>query len=417
MQRFAGPRRSRGAGADQFLVKAVNRGLVLNLLRLRGPISRAEMAKAIGLNKTTVSALVEDLARRHLVHEIGAGESTGGRRPRLLTLDASAGYAIGADLGVDYLLVLALNLQGQPVWRRRLEMPPDPEPRAAVERLAGAIEEAMGALPPSPLGVLGAGVGVHGPVEHPSGRLIVAPNLRWTDVPVAEWLSERLAVPVIVDNEANAGALAEVWANLPEEVTSLFYLSVGVGVGAGIVVDGQIYRGWSGTAGEFGHTTVDPAGPACSCGNRGCLEVFVSERALSAYFQRGRSEPASAQPSLTTREIFRAADAGDPAAKAALARVGEYLGLGIANAINTLNPEMVVIGGPMAGAGHHVLNPVRRVVEQRALAFPRSRTRLSVSTLGEEACARGAAAMVLQDFFRVPAKGREPAMPEVSARA
>lgn len=384
--------------ADQYLVKALNKGIVLNLLRLRGPISRADIAKATGLNKTTVSALVDELARQHLVREVGMGESTGGRRPRLLTLNASAGFAIGADLGVDYFLVVALNLQGQPVWKKRVKRAPGTDPKVDVAKLADLIEEAIAAVSPAPLGLLGIGVGVHGPVEHPGGRLLFAPNLGWTDVPVGEWLAERFSAPIVVDNEANAGALAELWAGAGQDVGSLFYFSVGVGLGAGIVIDGEIYRGVAGTAGEFGHTTVDPAGPPCNCGNRGCLEVFVSERALMTYLQRSGPESVSA----SAEEVFQAADAGDAAAISALARLGEYLGIGIANAINTFNPELVVIGGPIARAGHHVLNAARRVVEQRALAFPRSRARIVVSALGEEACAVGAGVMILQEFFRIP---------------
>ncbi|MEW6046532.1 MAG: ROK family transcriptional regulator [Bacillota bacterium] len=384
--------------ADQFLVKALNKGIVLNLLRLRGPISRADIAKATGLNKTTVSALVDELTRQHLVREVGMGESTGGRRPRLLTLNASAGFAIGADLGVDYSLVVALNLQAQPIWTRRVRRAPGTDPKADVNQLAELIEQAVAAVSPAPLGLLGIGLGVHGLVEYPGGRLLFAPNLGWTDVPVGEWLGERFKVPIVVDNEANAGALAELWAGAGQEARSLFYFSVGVGLGAGIVIDGEIYRGAAGTAGEFGHTTVDPAGPPCNCGNRGCLEVFVSERALMAYLQRSSPEPVS----LSAGDVFQAAGAGDAAAISALARLGEYLGIGIANAINTFNPELVVIGGPIARGGHHVLNSARRVVEQRALAFPRGRARIVVSALGEEACAIGAGVMILQEFFRIP---------------
>ncbi|NLG70196.1 MAG: ROK family transcriptional regulator [Firmicutes bacterium] len=390
--------RIRPPTGDQFFVRALNKGIVLNLLRSRGPISRADIAKATGLNKTTVSALVDELLRQHLVREVGMGESSGGRRPRLLTLHAGAAFAIGADLGVDYFLVVALNLQGQPVWKKRVRRIPGPDPKGQVAQLADLVDEAIAAVSSAPLGLLGIGVGVHGPVEHPRGRLRFAPNLGWADVPVGEWLAERFPVPIVVDNEANAGAVAELWCGAGQEVSSLFYLSVGVGLGAGIVIDGEIYRGTGGTAGEFGHTTIDPAGPPCNCGNRGCLEVFVSERALMGYLQRSGSDPAATGP----EEVFQAADAGDANAIAALARLGEYLGIGIANAINTFNPEMVVIGGPVSRAGHHVLNAARRVVEQRARSSPRARARILISSLGEEACAVGAGVLILQEFFRLP---------------
>ncbi|BAS27966.1 ROK family transcriptional regulator [Limnochorda pilosa] len=382
--------------ADQFLVKAFNQGIVLHLLRVQGPLSRADIAKVTGLNKTTVSVLVEELIHRHLVQEVGMGASSGGRRPMLLTLNARAGFVVGADLGVDYFLVVVLDLQAQPIWKRRVHRVPGTDPSTDVRQLADLIADGVAAVSPTPLGLLGIGVGVHGPVEHPGGRLLFAPNLGWTDVPVGELLRERFQVPIVVDNEANAGALSELWY-AAQDADTLFYFSVGMGLGTGIVINGEIYRGAAGTAGEFGHTTIDPSGPPCTCGNRGCLETFVSERALMRYLQGSGAEKVA-----TTQEVFQAADAGEARAISALAQLGGYLGIGVANAINTFNPQLVVIGGPIGSGGHHVLNSVRRVVERRALPFPLSRARIVVSALGEEACAIGAGIMILQEFFRIP---------------
>ncbi len=383
--------------ADQFLVKAFNQGIVLHLLRVQGPLSRADIAKLTGLNKTTVSVLVDELIRRHLVREVGMGTSSGGRRPRLLSLNAQAGLVVGADLAVDYLLVVVLDLQAKTVWKRRVERKAGSDPAADLNRLGDLIAEGVAAVPPTPLGLLGIGVGVHGPVEYPGGRLLIAPNMGWSDVPVGEILRERFHVPIVVDNEANAGAVAELWAGAGQDVRDLFYFSIGMGVGTGIVLNGDLYRGSAGTAGEFGHTTIDPSGPPCTCGNRGCLETFVSERALMRYVQQSGREPVP-----TAAEIFAAADRGEAWAIAALAQVGNYLGIGVANVINTFNPELVIIGGPMGAAGHHVLNAVRRVAEQRALPFPFAKARIITSSLGEEACALGAGILILQEFFRIP---------------
>lgn len=384
--------------ADQFLVKAFNQGIVLHLLRVQGPLSRADIAKLTGLNKTTVSVLVDELIRRHLVREVGMGTSSGGRRPRLLALNAQAGLVVGADVAVDYLLVVVLDLQAKTIWKRRVDREPGTDAATDLARLGDLIAEGVAAVPETPLGLLGIGVGVHGPVEHPGGRLIIAPNMGWTDVPVGESLRERFQVPIVVDNEANTGALAELWAGAAQDVSDLFYFSIGMGVGTGIVLGGELYRGSAGTAGEMGHTTIDPSGPLCTCGNRGCLETFVSERALLRYVRETLGEAAPKSPA----EVFAAADQGEAWAIAGLAQVGNYLGIGVANAINTFNPELVVIGGPMGSTGHHVLNSVRRVAEQRALPFPFSRARIVTSSLGEEACALGAGILILQEFFRIP---------------
>jgi glucokinase-like ROK family protein len=387
--------------SGQAFVRDLNKSVILNLLRLRSPLSRADMSKITGLTKATVSALVQRLIEEHLVVETGFGESRPGRPALLLDLNASGGFAIGADLGVDYLLVVALDLKGRSIWQRRAIKSERSDPREDVAALAQMIEEAIAAVQPTPLGPLGIGVGVHGLVERSRGHLMFAPNLGWRDVPVADLLATRLSVPILVDNEANAGALAETWVGVAREARGVVYLSIGIGLGAGIVIDGELYRGALGTAGEVGHTTVDPAGPLCNCGNRGCLEVFVSERALVSDLQPLRTSPAT----VAADEVFSAAAEGDPAAIAALRRVGEYLGIGVANVVNTLNPEVVVIGGPMARGGDYVLEPVRRIAEERALSHPHRAARIVLSHLGESACAVGCGVMVLRELFRVAGIG------------
>jgi glucokinase-like ROK family protein len=394
--------------ADQGFVRHLNKSVLLNLLRLRSPLSRADLAKLSGLTRATVSTLVQQLVEDHLVEETGFGKSRPGRPSRLLDLNASGGYAIGADLGVDYLLVVVLDLKGRPIWRKRDIKSERSDAREHVASLAQLIEEGIDAIPPTPLGPLGIGVGVHGLVEYPRGHLVFAPNLAWRDVPVADMLAKRFSIPVFVDNEANAGALAETWVGAAREVQNLVYLSIGIGLGTGIVIDGELYRGATGTAGEFGHTTVDAFGPLCGCGNRGCLEVFASERALISDLQPLRFDSAT----VAADQVFRAADDGEPVAIAALRRVGEYLGIGVANVVNTFNPQLVVIGGPMARGGAYLLDPVQHVVEQRALAHPRLSTRVAISQLGESACAIGSGVMVLKELFRAPrGEGRTPSRP------
>jgi glucokinase-like ROK family protein len=378
-------------------------------------VSRAGLAKLGQINKATVSAVVGDLIHDRLVQEIGWGESRLGRRPLLLDLNARGGFAIGADLGVDYLLVVALDLQGRPVWKKRVIKPARTDPRDDLDHLAVLIEEAVAAGPHAPLSPLGIGVGVHGLVEQPRGQLVFAPNMGWREVPIADLLAPRFNIPVRVENEANAGALAEAWVGVAQDAQHVVYLSVGIGLGAGMVLNGDIYSGATGTAGEFGHTTVDPDGPLCNCGNRGCLEVFVSQRALVADLQPLRADSAT----LVADEILSAAESGDPAAVGALRRVGKYLGIGVANVLNTFNPQLVVIGGPMARGGDHLLGPVRQVVEQRALAHSRRAAPVVLSQLGESACAIGCAVMILQDLFRLPSANGQwgPSTRSASTRA
>lgn len=396
---------------DQSFVKALNKAIVLNVLRRQAPISRADIAKVTGLNKATVSALVDELIADHMVQEIGTGASSGGRRPRLLVLNARAGLVVGTDLGVDYIAVAIQDLLGRPIWQNRIAHNGTDDPEGTLARLEGLIREGLALFPGTPLGLRGIGVGIPGLVDFEKGLLHYAPNLRWRDFSVGEWLAQRFGVPVKVDNEANAGALAEHWSGAGVGVHDLVYFSVGIGIGAGVILHDEIFRGHGGVAGELGHTTIDVTGPLCSCGNRGCLEAMASEAALRGHMLRSVSAlhlPADAtadlfRQDLSIAEIARTAEEGNAAAIAALSNVGKYLGVGVANAINVFNPQRVVIGGPIALAGRYILNPVRQVVEERALVPPRRQCEIVLSAHGPDACAVGAGALVLQDLFRLPA--------------
>lgn len=391
---------------DQNLVKALNKAIVLNILRSLSPISRASIAKVSGLNKATVSALVDELIGEHMVLELGPGESSGGRRPQLLMMNERAGVAVGVELGVDYMLVVLLDLKAKVLWRRRVSQDHRAGPAACLDRMGGLIRQGLNSVPPAPRGLLGVGVGVAGLVDHHLGRLLYAPNLHWEDVPVRDWLQERMQVPVVVDNEANAGAVGELWAGIAAGVRDFVFLSASTGLGAGIVLNRELYRGRGGVAGELGHCTIDVSGPVCSCGNRGCWEIFASEQALRQHLARLVTDTSAlaktASSQLTTDVVVGAAQQGDSAAMTALSIVGEYLGVGIANVINTFNPELVVIGGGLAAGGAYILNPARQAVESRALAHPRGDVRIALSGLGHEAGAIGAGALVLQDHFRLP---------------
>ena len=396
---------------DQSFVKALNKSIVLNIVRSQSPISRAHIAKVSGLNKATVSTLMDELIAERMVHEVGQGESKGGRRPRLLMLNERAAVVAGIDVGVGYLLAVVMDLRTKVLWRRRIPMDHRKGPEACLETAAGLIQEGLDAVPAPPLGLLGIGVGVPGLVDEAQSRLLFAPNLKWADVPIRDWLHRQFGVPILVANEANAGAIGEVWAGSAGGTQSLVYLSVGIGLGAGIILNGELYRGMSGVAGELGHTTIDITGPVCPCGNRGCWELFASETALRSQIARAvAANPLFFSPlaprdpdTLDTEDVVAAAESNDPIAISALSTIGDHLGVGITNIINSFNPSLIIIGGSLAQAGSYVLNPARRTVEQRTTSHSRARTQIVLSTLGPSGCAVGAGAMVLQEQFRLPA--------------
>ncbi|SFU45475.1 ROK family transcriptional regulator [Alicyclobacillus macrosporangiidus] len=381
---------------DQAFIKALNRSIVLNLIRTQSPISRTQIAKITGLNKATVSALVDELIQDNLVQEVGHGHARVGRRPVLLLFNADAGHVIGMDLGVNYIRVLATDLAARA--RHAYESPLDPS--ASVETnlrlVVDMVRKAAEALPPSSLGIVGIGIGVPGLVDYDTGTVINAPNLRWSDLPLRERLERELQMPVFVDNEANAGALGEKLFGSGKDVSDLVYVSVGIGIGTGIIVGGELMRGRRGLAGEFGHMTVETAGARCSCGNTGCLELYASEAAVEQMYLRESGRPAK------LAEIQERLAENDAAAISAVQAAGYYLGVGVANIINGLNPSMVVIGNRVAQFGDWLLRPVEQAVQNRSFVARNSATPIRISSLGRDAIAVGAAALVLHHYFSGP---------------
>ncbi|MBC7083164.1 MAG: ROK family transcriptional regulator [Firmicutes bacterium] len=278
MNRAFGEKKGPTTG-NQDLVKELNKAVILNIIWRHAPISRAEIARISGLTRGTVSSLVDELIHDSFVKEIGTGTSAMGRKPIMLQLNAGAGVIVGVDLGVNYVLIILADLRAQVLARKRLSITPEMGEKRILEKMLDGIADILDSAPVTPRGLLGIGAGVPGLVEMEHGVLKFAPNLRWKNVPLKELLQERFDAPVYVDNEANVGALGEKWFGAGQGIRHMVYLSVGVGLGAGIVVNGELYRGATGYAGELGHFTILPDGPLCGCGNRGCWETLASELA------------------------------------------------------------------------------------------------------------------------------------------
>lgn len=381
---------------DQAFIKELNLAIVLNLLRFQGTVSRTQIAKLTGLNKATVSSLVDELISSQLVMEVGRAPSQVGRRPILLLFNANAGFVVGIDLGVDFARVVATDLSGQVTQARECHLSHPKNPQTVIGQLVEQIQAVITQLPPSPLGVVGVGVGVPALVDYTRGIVINAPNLGWRDVHLKALLESYSNLPVYVDNEANAGALGEKLRGAGKDVSDLVYISAGVGIGAGIIVNHELIRGAQGMAGEFGHMTVEPQGFRCDCGNQGCWEMYASEKALVDQYRRlsGRQ--------LTSEAILALAEENETFALEALQAVGQYLGIGIANILNGLNPSLVLIGNRLGRAGNRLLGPVLQAVQSRCFIAPYAGVKVQMSALGPDACAIGAASLVLHEYFAGP---------------
>ncbi len=394
--------------ADFADVRATNLAVVLRYVRGHAPCSRAEIAAATGLNKATVSSLVDDLIDRRLLRETGLTEHRIGRPATMLVLDGSPYAAIGIEVNADYLTAVAIDLAGQQVlsWRRSFAGLAS-SPAQAATAIAALGRRAVNRVLKEERRVLGLTIGVPGLVD-PDGVVIMAPNLGWHDVNLRDIVNRALGepgFPVAVDNDANLAVLAESRYGEVAGAQNLIDLTGEVGIGAGIISDGRPLRGHRGFPGEIGHITVDPQGPPCGCGRRGCLEAIAG---ITAIISRvlpevaGDGDITDLQPEVD--EVVRRARGNDPAALRALDEVGRALGIGVSILANLLDPEVVVLGGYFVPLAPWLLPAVETELRDRRVGPEQGGVRVSASILDHGAAATGGAATVLDhvDAGRLP---------------
>jgi predicted NBD/HSP70 family sugar kinase len=376
-------------------MRDINRQIVLNYVRERGPISRAEIARETVLQRSTVSTIVDELVSDSLVEEIGEGASTGGRRPTLLRLRASGAAAIGIDITPTRTTVATSDLSGRVLEKEEFATNPDFE-----KTIKRAIECVLEIKKRHKEGLEGVGVILPGLVDPHQGKALYVPYFNWRDLEIERRVSAATGLTVTIDNDANAGALAELWFGRPEVSSARDFIMVFVseGVGTGIIFDGQIYRGTCGAAGEFGHMIIGERAPvACSCGSHDCWEAFASGRAALARYSR-LTKRADATGRLTFTQLIDRALAGDAAARTALVNTAKYVSIGISNLIVGFSPELVVVGGSIARAWPLVAEVFGETVE-RSVRRGLPTARIIASTLGEQTTLMGALSLVLANKF------------------
>jgi predicted NBD/HSP70 family sugar kinase len=377
--------------ADPRDVRRHNLSLVLGEVA-REPRSRATLAVETGLNKSTVSSLVAELCQRGLLRESGQERSGAvGRPPQNVELHPQGPFVLGLEINVDYLAVWATDLGGAVLHRSFTASDNRGEPESVVSRLESLAREAL--AEPFAQGRLrvASAVAVPGIVGH-DGEVVVAPNLRWEAVPLPGMLTGELG-PLTVENEANLGALAELTEGAGRGLANFVYLSAEVGIGAGIVVGGELFRGAHGFGGEIGHLTIDPYGPPCPCGSRGCLERLAGQDALlrlAGWDARVRGP--GPRPEWPGAMLADSARAGHPKTLEALSQVGHTLGIAAAAVVNLLNPQALLLGGYFAPVTGWLREPIEAELHRRLLAGDGSGCQVLEARLSGEAAVRGAAA-------------------------
>lgn len=391
------------------LIRDINRNLIVNLIKSRAPVSRSELARLSGLSPAAISGITADLIATGLVEESGEGASRGGRRPVLLRLNHRAGFVVGVKLMEEAITSAVTDLDAQVQHHQVTPLSWEEEhaPQKVLPALIQAIEETVQASGVDGERVLGIGIGMAGVVDGEAGICRYSPFFHWRDVQIAEPIAAHFNLPVYLENDVNTLTIAEKWFGYGHDVEHFAVVTVGRGVGAGLVVNGQLYHGAFGGAGEFGHIPLLPDGPQCDCGKSGCLEALASDAAVLRQAREGLAREAGTQlarqgEALTIEDVVAAAEAGDSFARSLLTNAGHWLGVGIATLINLLNPQLVIVGGEGVQAGEWRLQPMRRAIEEESFNGLAQEVELVVEPSGDEVWARGAACVVLGELFKSP---------------
>ncbi len=398
--------------ASRQLGKRINRQLVLNLIK-SGPTSRAEIAEVTGLSPATVSNLTFELIDEGLVREKGVAETTRGRPPVLLHLNGRARYVVGVKVMPAALVAVVTDLDANVVTHRSIsgwgdpsDVAPGSTPDEVVTRIAALVDDTVRDAEIEPSDLLGVGVGLAGIIDTVAGVCRYSPFFGWRDADLVTPLRAKLGHDVRLANDVDSLTIAEQWFGHGRGVDNFVVVTVGRGVGAGFVFNGRFYGGHEGGVGELAHIAVVADGPECACGKRGCLEVFASDVALAT---AARAAVADGQPTtlsdvedITLQAIVAAAETGDQVAQQLIAESGRWLGHGIGILVNLLRPQLVIVAGEGVEAGEWRLEPMRQALREAEVGPLPGGTKLVVESAGDVAWARGAACVVLGDFFKSP---------------
>ncbi len=401
--------------ANRELIKDMNRNLVRNLIKNRGPLSRADLARISRLSPATITSITAEFIASGMVEETGEGRSSGGRRPIMLQLNYKAGFVVGLKLMEHALTIALTDLDAQVLHHRLVPMngsDSQTEPDLVIACIIKAIEETFTLTQVARDRVMGIGIGMAGSVDSDLGICRYSPFFNWENVSIAEPIATHFDLPVSLENDVNTLTIAEKWFGYGNGMPHFIVATVGRGIGAGIVVNDQFYRGADGGAGEFGHITIINGDSSAT------LEQLASDpaviRQVEVAIASGRQTSLASLPKLTLSAIAAAADGGDALAQQVLADAGRWLGIGIATLVNIINPRCVIIAGEGVQAGKHRLDPMREAIYQHTFNGLADDLEIIIEPSGDETWARGAASLVLQELFKTPLH-RSELIPAVSS--
>jgi N-acetylglucosamine repressor len=379
-------------------MKALNRNLVFNAIRQHRTLSRTSLMDVTGLSVGAVSQITAELLSGGWILEIGEGDYTGGRRQTLLRLNPDAGYAVGLKLMENRVVCAVTNLESAVIHYQEHNIPFGKDPHNICRTLSLLIEQVISTANISDDRILGIGIGLAGVVYPQTGIVHYSPFFDWKDVPFAEILQSRIKLPVYIENDVNTLTITEQLFDIGRGRGNFVVVTVGRGIGMGIVINHQVYLGEKGGGGELGHITLKTDGPLCDCGKHGCLEAMAADPAV---MRSVRSKGGAAYLD-SINAVVTAAEAGNTIAQAALAESGKYLGIGLASVVNMLNPSLLILSGEGVSAGDYRLTPMFKSLREHTFNGLLDGVEIVVKPLDDQAWARGAATLVIGKLFESP---------------
>lgn len=389
------------------LMRVINRSKILEAIRTVGMISRIDLARTTGLSQALITGLTADLINEGLIIEKQSGTYKGGRRPMLLALNPEGAFVVGVNLSLREISVVIVNLEGSVVASNTLPLARIHHSVLEItEKVVGTVQACIWEANFAREQIKGVGIGVPGLVNADSGNIRFLPNYDWENVNFREMVQSRLNHPCYIDNSTNSLALAEQWFGTGKGVDNFLVVTIEHGVGLGAVINGRIYRGEEGVAGEFGHTTIDPDGPQCRCGKKGCVEAYAGNIAILRDAREAALKGLWHCPDpdgFTHKDVVRAANEGAEALRELFARAGRILGIGISHLMALFDPQKIIITGRGVRAGDLIFSDMYRTLDQYVSPkFGRRNVEFIVQNWTEQDWAQGAGVMVLQELYKSP---------------
>lgn len=380
-------------------VKNINKLAILDFIRFTpGGISRAQMAHHMNLTRAAIGAIVADLLEGGVIHEIENRQAKSGRPPIILEINPDRGHVAGIDMGASHISIIIANFTSHVLSEVEIPFNIGQGPKTCIALANESLHNLLRQINLQLADLLAIGIGVPGPIVSEAGMVLAPPIMPgWDRFPIRDSLEKLWGCPVSLNNDAELGALGEWAYGSGRGEQNLAYIKVGTGIGAGLLLDGHIYRGATGSAGEIGHMTIEENGPQCTCGNKGCLEALSGGNAIARQAQeavrRGqRTQLTDTKPAdtITAQDVAAAARRGDLISQQILSQAGEHVGVAIAGLVNLFNPNMVVLGGGVSQIGDLFLEPVRKAVHKRSLPAAAQAVRITTALLGRRSSCMGA---------------------------